>query len=215
MNLNSYLGTGDVTNAFTEIQLEKGNQATTYEPYHTPTTYPISLGSLEFHGIGTYKDELVTDRSTGKWYKLKNIERTTLSDFAKLYTADFFGVTKQYGYLKFPNSKGQGNPNYRFYCNRVSRSNGVANDYSGYFNATNFIVIASDNDTITTLNEKVSGSDFCYVLATPELIEIIDTTLINQLENWYNAKSFNGTVLIQGNGNLPMIIKVRALKGVA
>ena len=52
-----------------------------------------------------------------------------------------------------------------------------------------------------------------YVLATSTNTEITDTTLINQLEAWYNAQSIKGTTIIESNGDLPLIIKVRALKG--
>ena len=52
-----------------------------------------------------------------------------------------------------------------------------------------------------------------YALATPTDTEITDETLINQLNAWYNAHSLNGTTIVTSNGNLPMIIKVRGLKG--
>lgn len=45
------------------VQIEKGNQATTYEPYQSQS-YPISLGDIELCKIGTYQDKI--DKSTGK-----------------------------------------------------------------------------------------------------------------------------------------------------
>ena len=36
---------------------------------------------------------------------------------------------------------------------------------------------------------------------------------IKQLEDIYNMQSVNGTTIVEINGNLPMIIKCRALKG--
>ena len=52
----------------------------------------------------------------------------------------------------------------------------------------------------------------CYALATPTYTPITGT-LAEQLEAWWNAQSLDGTTIIEGNGDLPMIIKCRALKG--
>ena len=54
---------------------------------------------------------------------------------------------------------------------------------------------------------------FCYIRNTLILKEITDTTLINQVKALYNAQSIKGTTIIESNGDLPLIIKCRALKG--
>ena len=51
-----------------------------------------------------------------------------------------------------------------------------------------------------------------YPLATPT-IDIITGTLAEQLEEWWNGQSLDGTTIIEGSGDLPMLINVRALKG--
>lgn len=57
-------GLGTLNNATYKIQIEKGNQATTYEAYNG-TTYPINLPSgMELCKIGTYEDNFL--RNSGK-----------------------------------------------------------------------------------------------------------------------------------------------------
>lgn len=51
-----------------------------------------------------------------------------------------------------------------------------------------------------------------YILETPTITEITDTTLISQLNNLYNAKSYDDTTVITIDGNLPSILNVSALE---
>ena len=52
-----------------------------------------------------------------------------------------------------------------------------------------------------------------YIRANEVDIKITDTNMINQLEEIYNLMSIEGTTIIESEGDLPLIIKVRALKG--
>lgn len=73
----------------------------------------------------------------------------------------------------------------------------------------------SEINTVEKLKTYFDNNDvyFIYPLATPIETPITDETLISQLNAWYNAHSNNGTTIITSNGDLPMIIKVRGLKG--
>lgn len=51
-----------------------------------------------------------------------------------------------------------------------------------------------------------------YPLDTPTETQITDTTLISQLNAWYNAQSMDDTTYITVDGDLPMQLKLRALK---
>ena len=51
-----------------------------------------------------------------------------------------------------------------------------------------------------------------YTLITPVKREITGT-LKDQIKALYNSQSFTGTTIIEIDGQLPLIIKVRALKG--
>lgn len=52
-----------------------------------------------------------------------------------------------------------------------------------------------------------------YTLLNATDTKITDTTMISQLEEIYNLMSYTGTTIIEIDGQLPLIIKVRALKG--
>lgn len=51
-----------------------------------------------------------------------------------------------------------------------------------------------------------------YPLDTPTETQITDATLISQLNAWYNAQSMNDITYITVDGNLPMQLKLKALK---
>ena len=59
----------------------------------------------------------------------------------------------------------------------------------------------------------MSENYFYIIYKNPNLIPIIDTTLINQLNRLKNAKSYNEqTNINQFNNNLPFILNIQALK---
>ena len=99
---------------------------------------------------------------------------------------------------------------------------GVArNDITG---KSNYICLANDGNiridysgisSVTTLKATLSSNNISayYVLATPTNTEITDTTLINQLEQFYQAQSKeNQTNISQINNDLGFIISASALK---
>ncbi len=71
--------------------------------------------------------------------------------------------------------------------------------------------------TTTSLLKTWLGAnkpDVYYVLATPTITQITDSTLVSQLENLYKAMSKNGqTNILQTNTDNPFIIYASALKG--
>jgi hypothetical protein len=78
--------------------------------------------------------------------------------------------------------------------------------------AVNSSIATSVTEWINYINSH-QDMVLLYSLKAPTKAEITDTTLIEQLDNIYNSMSYNGTTNIEVVGNLPMIIKVRALKG--
>lgn len=214
---------GSGTVDYTNVQLEEGSTATTYEPYQTPQTYQLSLGEYEFAKIGNYRDYIWTDRETGKWYihkELIKLQLTSSLNWSGLFvsqinlyrvdTNDFANI------IKYQSSSSQFG-----LCNRYINS---WNDTMVYLSAGHFAVFTDGKIYITTqftTNNMAVWKDFLdnndvYVvvpLATPTDTEITDTTFIEQAEEIYNIMSLNGTTIIEIDGNLPMIIKVRALKG--
>ena len=209
-------GTASIKN----FQVEEGSSATTYEPYITPITKTLNLGNLEFAEIGTYRDNIWTDRSTGKWYKhsmvgkyqctgnetVEQFQRKTITVCCSL--PDVLTNLIHQGW------------NYNAYCNYLIAQNSYTEDQQGFFvhysaGGTSRLYlgldrsVADSSDEITTWLTTYKPI-FYYQLENATDTEIPDTTLIEQLEDIYNIMSLNGTTIIEIAGTLPMIIKVRA-----
>lgn len=208
-------GTSRVYTSFkTNVQLVKGTERDdNYEPYHTPRTYQFSLGDHKFYAIGDYKDYIWTDRSTKKWYIHKVINKVVFTgasseswEFQSTYTGFFthsYAVATGYSPAKsnyFINSEDTVWVDERFGFN----SNGAT---LWIRDTSNFSSLSDFTTWLATHNLEIY-----YALATLTETEITGT-LAEQLEEWWNGQSLDGTTIIESNGDLPMIIKVRALKG--
>lgn len=204
----------------------------TYEPYITPTTYQLSLGDNKFYGIPNtdYRDELIYDVDEDRVYKNEKIGKyiddgsysetrwtnasytdTRWANYGHIFSTPYFNSIAKSGE--------------QLYCNYYTYEASINTLVNGS-SADNIICgVNTYNANMRILNKNIStNADFktwltthnleiYYVLATPNLIEITDTNLHNQVKMLYNAQSLNGTTIITSNGNLPMIIKVRGLKG--
>lgn len=207
-------GTAEATTPTTvythEPMLEIGNTATSYVA-HQEVTKPLNLGSIELNKIGTYQDYIY--KNNDKWYKHEEIGKVTLNGSEEWLLIVVSGVNsmrvtlpnaaKNYG----ANSDGLSNMAIYQFIDQVNKF---------YFPTRLQLAIGVDSTyTLETWKSYLANNNLeaRYALNTETDIEITDTTLINQLENWYNAQSFNGTTIITSNGDLPMPIKVRALKG--
>lgn len=215
-------GSNNVLNNFKiGIQIEEGSTTTTYEPYITPTSYQLSLGDIQLNAIGNYKDELIYDVEKDKVYKNSEIGKVVLNG-----TETYWQVTEYSGYYQFFSSsavtKAVDNNTISVlsdkflgakFSDRASKKNII---YSG--NNDGKLRVLPDDNTINTVELwttwlSTHNTEVYYVLATPTLTEITDTNLHNQVKELYNAHSNNGTTIITSNGDLPMIIKCRGLKG--
>ena len=106
-----------------------------------------------------------------------------------------------------------------FYCEKVSKSNGTPNLYSGYFFNTTFVVVVDDNDTKNTVNQKLQNAMVFYQLSGGGFtdIEITASNLINQLDTIDGMLGYDGTTIITSTydeSNAQMFLEVSALKGV-
>ena len=70
---------GDTYSGHTSMQLEKGTQATPYEPYIEPNEVTFNLNDEKLRSVGDVKDELVVDLDTGDYYKVENIGEIILN----------------------------------------------------------------------------------------------------------------------------------------
>ena len=223
------VNTANVEYNVSDMQLEKGTQATPYEPYITPQTYQLSLGDIELNAIGNYKDELIYDVDEDKVYKIEKIGKVVLNgtqgSFSKPSTNRFNIDNIPTDYLKSHNNNTSIS---NFYVSFEQKGSNA--DFDTLVSSVNYGIELSSNvsESIHTIRIKDTRYDdidqyktwlstnnviLYYVLATPTLTEITDETLHTQVKLLYNAHSLNGTTIITSYGNLPMIVKVRGLKG--
>ena len=204
---------------YSHIQLEQNDTATNFVLPHS-VDYPINLGDFELNSIGTYKDYF--KKENGKWYKVEkiksiiadgtnylceymfpngtffiysNAEKNTLRDAFKISGLSLFSnylISKTYTAVFSNGEVGA--------CYNVSTGEVGVN-----------IGISSNNEDINTWL-STHNLIIKYVLQTPDLIEITDTTLINQLNEISQALSQKGTTIIsQNNDDLPFNLDVIAL----
>ena len=189
----------DLTNFVIYPQLEKGSTATSFSPYFTP---------IELNKIGNYEDRIYKDN--GKWYLEKNIKKldmSTITSWCKNTNGKFYRIN-------FVN----------VYGIRVGEILSNIFTYSssswegdGKFGITSAGVLWMETGD-TTLNNVDNVPNWLSnknayllgILTTPTTTEITDTTLINQLNNIYNANTYKEKTEISVDGNLPSILDITA-----
>ena len=103
------------------------------------------------------------------------------------------------------------------YCNYFTKGSLTSSRaYTNQFSIYGGSVWFNDQDeTLVNFKTWVSNNNLVviYPLATTTFIEITDTELITQLNEWYNTKSIEGTTNISvTSDDLPAILNVSALK---
>ena len=200
------------------LQLEKSNQATTYEAYQSQT-YPINLlVDMELCKIGNYQDSFVYDDD--KWYLHKEIGKVVLdgSETGWNRTASTMGY---YSFYK-PRPTDSLAPSQTYYCNYFKSTMSYAStNNSTYIGNTNVIFsnVLVNGEYLLLIDDfktwlSTHNTIVYYVLATPTNTEITDTTLINQLNAIKEATSYNGTTnILQENNDLPFILDIDYITG--
>jgi hypothetical protein len=213
------------------VQVEVGSTATSYQPY-TSRTYTLHLGDLEFAKIGAYADEILYDINNDKFYKKQKIGKYTFdgdvnkivwsistSSITGLYA--FWFLKETYPKLNIVNSNLDGK--------NLKITNNFTYNYQEWKSVTSpclcensylrpDMIIFSGFSDITTIEQwntwlSSHNTTMYYILKTETLTEITNTTLKEQLKDLYNMQSMSGTTNITVSGDLPFILKVRALKG--
>ena len=204
-------GAGMVLDNFEySIQIEENSTATPFEPYITPETYQFSLGDYEFHGIGNYKDKILCDLENEKVYKKSNTIRYTADEL----TWSHFSVTQGDLFRTTPIDTIKGTSGYSNYY--ICKTQSTRTDPCFYVNADNPLIDVIDNRYSDTTNFKnwcvANNVEWIVPRATPTLTEITGT-LKDQIIAWCKAHSTNETTIIEMDGDLPLLIEVRGLKG--
>lgn len=193
----------------------------TYEPYITPTSYQLSLGEYKFNGIGNYKDELIYDVDEDKVYKNGYINEIGKDDVLQHLSSgyeEFTDVVRSVINLgDLPSSISSANG----LCSHLVFLADFTRNIEHFYVQNTQIFIFIKKSRLSEISRTgiynylatLTDLKFCYAMNTRVETEITDTTLKAQVKAWYNAHSNNGTTIITSNGDLPMIIKVRGLKG--
>ena len=195
------------------FQIETGSTASTYEPYKTPHSYQLSLGDKEL-----YEDSTIVRNIDGSWKFVDNWYRLSSSEFSNL-TISTSGSNKQFVVTK-SNFIGVPTPKPgKIYCTHLKYNSSVwyTEGYCGIVSpgATLWMQMTQAFESVDAFKTFITTNNMEIVYQTEQPIEtsITDTTLVNQLNAWYYSHSFTGTTIIEIDGQLPLIIKVRALKG--
>ena len=170
------------------MQLELSNTATDYNPY----------GSGEWY----FKEKV------GK----KNIaDSSAWEDYSAYWGACSFGITKTI-FEKQPIAWSDMYSKY-FKAYTTSQTKNLSNEI--VIGSTTLIVNNKETSTLSAFRNWLASNPFYiyYQLAIPTDTKITDTTMITQLEEIYNLMSYTGTTIIEIDGQLPLVLKVRALKG--
>lgn len=209
-----------------KIQIEEGSTASSYEPYVTPITKQLSLGNYKPSKIGNYRDYFWTDRDTKKWYyheKIKDRIITGNSGTISKPSTNRFNIDDAFSdYLKSINNITYLSNQYIGYEQRSINAEFdtlVSNVNYGFdlTSGTSYTIRIKDTryDNIDDFKNALNSNNLhlFYILSSATDTEITDTTLKSQLEEIYNIMSINGTTIIESEGDLPLVLKVRALKG--
>lgn len=197
----------------TKIMVAEGTD-TTYEPYITPTSYQLSLGDKKLY------DECTIVGSPDNWKFVDNYYKEKIS----IINRQGSNTSGKFRFVLGTTYNAKGAPNssvadiYSNILTKSSANNNYLRNNGIAINDVGQILIYWEDWAEYSIQEMqnyfANRDDYIvYPLATSIETPITDETLISQLNNWYNAHSNNGTTIITSNGNLPMIIKCRGLKG--
>lgn len=188
------------------VQLEQGSKANAYTPYGT---VPIELCK-----IGDYQDYFY--KSGSKWYLHKEIGKDVVDENSTISIVN--AGTSNWYYQIIPNSrittKLQTNQlcNY-YYVNSQIASGNTENGILKIMNGEIRIRYGTE-DTVANFKTwlALNNVKLYYILKTATDTEIIDTTLISQLEAIYNAPLYEETNITQTNNDLSMVLDITACK---
>ena len=214
---------------FSDLQIQKG---TTANPYveHKEQNYPLSLGNIELVEIGDYADYI--EGTPNNWVKKEEIGKVVL-DGSENWSY-VWQETDRYGYRAdienalSPTSSSQVleiiSNYYKVYSQSTLSHTSASADFTKYgicirLNNSQIIIKNNDLTSVSDLKEWLSTHNtiIWYPLAEPTDVPITDTTLINQLNALYYARSYDDETNISTScedGNMPMKFSASALKGI-
>ena len=175
------------------------NNTTTYIPYQALQTYTLHLGTEYLAGIGDYKDEIVG--KTDEWKIVRKVGKKIANNITTTGTANVYIDTTFNDYL---NQNGLCN----YLTNKVD-SRIVDNYNAGVYLENNEFTFRDGTtkdrlyikSTLTATELNALEMSVYYPLVTPTETPVADTTLITDLNNMYQALSYDGTTNITITSN--------------
>ncbi len=203
----NYQTSGGITTVIDNIQIEKGSNATSFEPYQSQT-YPVSLGNIVLRKVDNHSDRIYF--SNGKWYLDQNIRHLELN-ISDMNNSDsypgWFNSSIDQIKADFP-TMNAGLETVSSYINNMGVTTRVNT------NGNNKILWLG-NTGLTQTQWKAQYSNLVYKLdySAPETttIEITDQTLISQLNDLKNARCYSDQTNITSD-NLPFVINASCYK---
>jgi hypothetical protein len=198
-----------------KVQLEEGDTATSY----------VKGNAIELNKIGDYQDRIY--KQNNKWYIEKKIKKIILNGSE----ADWYLSQTNTNTLRIGNSSllsnGLATDNNKIMCDMFTHSETSDNgDYEHIRSANNqypeylFIIINKSRLSENTVNGfktwlSNNNVEVDYILATPEIIEITNTDLIEQLESIELLKGYNYVSIYSDNlvGILKLDYYINDLEG--
>ena len=201
--LGFYLPTSKTfSNNKIDIQLEKGDQPTSYAPYFTP---------IELCKIGDYQDYIY--KSGDNWYKKRYIFKATFDG-----TENWSLVNANAGQFRVTLNSCTNNPIYSNYfkykltyqtTDKPYLRPGASQLYAEI--GTEMLPEVSVSAWTTWLSEH--NTEVYYILATPTDIQITNAELIEQLNNLYYAYAYKEqTNINQENSSLASLMSAETTR---
>lgn len=171
--------------------------------------YTINIGNIELCKIGNYRDRIYKENDN--WYLEKKVGRVVLNGTQNITLAGS-GVRRfnaNYTTLGITNIKeGTSNSDTAQYRLNNHFVYGTSNkNFGNYYLYNNWLILFDTNNTITDANTlktwlSTHNTIVYYVLATPIVEEITDSTLLEQLNNVGKKLLFCGVVKNSGKISL-------------
>lgn len=162
------------------FMVEQSPTATSYVE-HQEQNLPFTLGNIELNKIDTAQDKFI--KQNDKWYKHEGNEKGTIGTATDLRT---YGNNLKYAVYSriLANKPGINTTDFPTIIADKARGGKTFTENTIYITdaGKSVVIFGSENDTLETFNQKFTGTNFKYILATPTDIEITDTTLKSQLE---------------------------------
>lgn len=184
-NIKITYGSQNVT-FITNIQLEKGNQATEYEPYGTQWYIKKSIGKVVLDGSEASWG--IANSGTANWYYRLSYTTNIVSGTGLSSLCNYYPLVEI------------GN-------NNTTQGLGIVGAY--------FRIRWGTEDTITNFKTWLNTHNVIiyYPINTPTYTIITDNELVEQLEALYNAVTYdNVTNILQSNTGLPLYTYLQFVK---